>query len=219
MPSRGPEDWRWLLASPEKHWKAGYSAMAAARSWEEARGLPSEIAAILGDDAELLLAIPEHKVPLPGGQRASQCDVFALARADGGIYALAVEAKVNETFGPTIAEWKPESTKGRTTRLKALCDVLGVSDPPGSLRYQLFHRTAAAIVEASRFKTDAAAMIIQSFSQEHRWYDDFAAFCAFLGVPPARGKPLTCRIANGLPLTLGWATGEARFAEITTPNA
>ncbi|MGJ8589652.1 MAG: DUF6946 family protein [Yoonia sp.] len=28
---------------------------------------------------------------------------------------------------------------------------------------------AAAIVEANRFKTDRVAMIVQSFSQEHRW--------------------------------------------------
>ena len=29
IPSRGPEDWRARLADPERHWRAGSSAMAA----------------------------------------------------------------------------------------------------------------------------------------------------------------------------------------------
>ncbi|MEO1000600.1 MAG: hypothetical protein AAFW69_08380, partial [Pseudomonadota bacterium] len=80
-PSGGPEDWRQFLADPQNQWKRGYSAMATALSWEAAQGLPPEVAELLGPDAELLLAIPEHKVAVPGGRRASQCDVFALARA------------------------------------------------------------------------------------------------------------------------------------------
>ncbi|WP_413776936.1 DUF6946 family protein [Mesorhizobium sp. AR07] len=32
------------------------------------------------------------------------------------------------------------------------------------LRYQLLHRTSAALLEAKRFKTDEAAMIVHSFS-------------------------------------------------------
>ena len=80
VPTTGVDNWRALLADPEKQWRRGYSAVAAASAWEEAQGLPREVASILGDDSELLLAIPEHKVPLPGGQRESQCDVFALVR-------------------------------------------------------------------------------------------------------------------------------------------
>ncbi len=56
-----------LLADPETRWKPGFSAMAAAQSWEAADSLPAEVAEILGPDAELLLAIPEHRVSLPGG--------------------------------------------------------------------------------------------------------------------------------------------------------
>ena len=104
-PSSGPDDWQQFLADPQKQWKRGYSAMAAALSWEAAKGLPPEIAALLGPDVELLFAIPEHKVALPGGRQESQCDVFALARAGDETIALAVEAKVNEPFAPTVREW------------------------------------------------------------------------------------------------------------------
>jgi len=57
------------------------------------------------------------------------------------------------------------------------------------------------VLEATRFKTDRAAMVVQSFSQEHRWFEDFAAFTALLGLEADRGKPLE----------LGWAVGSADF--------
>lgn len=212
IPTTGPDDWRRLLADPEKQWKRGYSAMAAALSWEASRGLPPEIAQILGPGAQLLLAIPEHKVALPGGNRESQCDVFALVDLGGATCALAVEAKVNEPFGPTVGEWMREPSAGRVERLGAICEMLGVVyPPPPELHYQLFHRTAAAILEARRFNAARAAMIVHSFSQDHRWFDAFVAFCAFLGVEAARGRPIVRLLPDGRNLTLGWATGSAAF--------
>ncbi|WP_102226675.1 DUF6946 family protein [Acidimangrovimonas sediminis] len=163
VPTRGLGDWRALLADPEKHWRAGYSAMAAARSWEAADGLPPEIAAMFVTNAELLLAIPEHKVALPGGRRESQCDVFALVRDGNETVSLAVEAKVAEPFDRTIGDWLRNASDGKRTRLAAICELLGCPPPPDDLYYQLFHRTAAAILEAKRFGTDTAAMVVHSF--------------------------------------------------------
>lgn len=216
IPTRSPEDWRALLADPRKHWRPGYSAVATARAWEAASAapgrLPPEIAEILGPGAELLLAIPEHKVPLPGGGRPSQCDVFALARQGGAVVALAVEGKVNEPFDRTLGDWMGEGTPGKRARLEALCGLIGCGVPPRELRYQLFHRTAAAVIEARRFGADRAAMIVQSFSPEHRWFEDFAAFCAFLGTGTSeRGRGHALPLPDGMTLTLGWATGAKAF--------
>jgi hypothetical protein len=83
------------------------------------------------------------------------------------------------------------------------CDPIAA---PG-LRYQLFHRTAAAVVEARRFVSSAAAMILHSFSPEHRWFDDFAAFCALFCTTTQRGIPSVVTLPDGRPLILGWATG------------
>lgn len=213
VPSHGPLDWQKLLADPKKHWRAGFSAMAAATSWEAARGLPPEIQEILGHDAELVFAIPEHKVPLPGGRRESQCDVFALVRTPSMTIALAVEAKVSEPFDRTIDAWFADGSPGKQRRLAAICDLLGCPTPPGHLRYQLFHRTAAAIVEAARMHAGAAAMIVQSFSPHHRWFEDFAAFCTFLGVEPMRSAPMTRPLPDGRDLILGWAIGDSAFLE------
>ena len=212
VPTTGPDDWRRFLADPEKHWRRGYSAMAAALSWEAAHGLPPEIARILGEDAELLLAIPEHKVELPGGRRASQCDVFALVKASNETFSVAVEAKVDKPFGPTVSEWMEEASDGKIERMTLICGQLGLSStPPGNLRYQLFRRTAAAAIEAKRFKTDRAAMIVQSFSHKHRWFADFEAFVALFGLEATRGQPLTFELPDGLPMTLGWAVGSGAF--------
>ncbi|MFA7012304.1 MAG: hypothetical protein WC202_05045, partial [Desulfobacterales bacterium] len=48
--------------------------------------------------------LPEHKVPLPGGSRSSQNDIWVLARSKGQLISIAVEGKVSETFGPTVQE-------------------------------------------------------------------------------------------------------------------
>ncbi|MEQ9261142.1 MAG: hypothetical protein RIG84_18805 [Roseovarius sp.] len=214
VPTTSLEDWQALLADPVKHWRAGFSAMATARAWEAAKGLPPEVAEILGPGAELLLAIPEHKVPLPGGERPSQCDVFALARQGGAVVAVAVEAKVDEPFDRTLGGWMGAGSPGKRARLAAICEILGCGTPPDDLRYQLFHRTAAAVIEARRFGAGRAAMVVHSFSPGHRWFEDFAAFCAFLGLgAPERGRGYVLPLPEGRTLTLGWATGAPGFLE------
>jgi hypothetical protein len=100
IPADSVHDWRRLLAQPH-HWKAGYSAMAIARCWQEADGFPASIADLFDNSGiadlaspELLLALPEHKVPLPPARgRPSQSDVFALARSGTRLVAIAVEGK------------------------------------------------------------------------------------------------------------------------------
>lgn len=205
VPSHGPDDWRDLLADPGNQWREGFSAKSAALSWENARGLPPEVAAVIGPDARLLLAIPEHKVPLPGGGRPSQCDVFALVSTPRGSCAVSVEAKVAEPFGPTIGDWLKEASSGKHARLEAICALLGCALPPANLRYQLFHRSAAAVVEAGRFGTAMAAMVVQSFSPERLWHGDFLAFAAHLGMDATQG-PAERALPDGRPFRLGWAS-------------
>ena len=212
VPTSNADDWRRLLADPQTQWRRGYSAMATALSWEAAAGLPKEVSAIIGGEPDLLFAIPEHKVALPGGGRASQCDVFALVRAGDQTVALAVEAKVDEPFGPTVDEWLQGASDGKTTRIRYICQLLGLPQRPKTgLRYQLFHRTAAAVIEAERFKADRAAMIVQSFSQQHKWFEDFHEFAGQFGLDAQPGAALNCRLPSGMNLTLGWAVGSEEF--------
>ncbi|MHC2795526.1 hypothetical protein ACVINZ_004538 [Mesorhizobium jarvisii] len=213
LPSQGDEDWRRLLADPIKHWREGYSAMCLARCWEKAGGLPSEIARLLtliGPLPELLLALPEHKVPLPGSQRGdSQNDLFALIRAGGHTVAVTIEGKVDEPFDQPLGRWLANASDGKRKRLAFICELLGLTQPlSDNIRYQLLHRTASAVIEARRFKTDAAAMIVHSFSPTRRWFEDYSAFVALFGAT-AEPDQLVCVHPGSTPrLYLGWASGE-----------
>ncbi|MBI1181716.1 MAG: hypothetical protein GC201_14285 [Alphaproteobacteria bacterium] len=213
VPSRGVEDWKRLLANPCKQWRSRYSAKAMAHSWEAADGLPPEVAAIFEGTCELLLAVPEHKVRLPGGARESQNDIFALLRVGERTCAATIEGKVNEAFGPAIGDWLRDASEGKQERLRFMSDLLGIALPADSLRYQLLHRAASALIEAERFKTDFAAMIVHSFSPEKRWFDDFARFVSLFGPSAEPGRGYAVSLPSGRTLILGWAVGEARFLE------
>jgi hypothetical protein len=189
IPSSGPLDWQPLLAEPEKHWVRGRSAWETAHSWEAASGFPPAVRRVLDSspipelqELEPLVGFPEWETPLPGGDRASQTDLLVLARGSRGLVVFAVEAKVDESFGPLVSEWAPESTSGRSVRFRHLIDRLGL-DPQVAvnLRYQLIHRTAAAIIEAERFGAVAAVMLVHSFSPDHAGVSDYVAFAAALG--------------------------------------
>jgi hypothetical protein len=205
-PTNTPDDWKAFLAKPELHWKPGRSAMETAHAWEGANGLPNELAALF-PGAEMLFAIPEWRVPLPGGERDSQNDVFALLSDDRGLVPVMVEAKRDEPFGPTLGEWLRTPSTGKTARLAAICEMLGL-DPAKlapELRYQLFHRTASAVVTAQRFHASRAAMVVQSFSPEHSWFTDYAAFASLFGLAAELDTIAEAVLPTGVRLSIGWA--------------
>jgi hypothetical protein len=214
IPTNGVADWKARLADPKKQWRTGYSALASAHAWEDAAGLPPEIAALFDPGAALLLAIPEHKVAMPGRGSASQCDVFALLGGASPMTAVAIEAKVRESFGPSLKEWLAQGRDGRQVRLAGICDILGLHNPDLSLRYQLFHRTAAAVLEARRFGAHHAAMIVHSFAQDHMNFDDFAAFCQAMGARAQLDGSDQITLPGGITLRLGCATGDPRFLAV-----
>lgn len=159
---------------------------------------------------DLLVALPEHKVPLAGGQRDSQSDVFALIRFGEETCAATIEGKVNEPFGPTLGEWFASPSDGKRLRMRQICDLLGLDGvPPLDARYQLLHRTASALLEAKRFKTDEAAMIVHSFSVARMWFADFERFAGLFGITVRPDQSVTIVLNSGQRLRLGWATGNS----------
>jgi hypothetical protein len=221
IPSTGAEAWKPLLADPDLHWRDGRSAKTLAHSWEAARGLPPEIATMLREgsaEPELLIAVPEHKVSLPGSSRgASQNDVFALVRVGDRTIAMTIEGKVDEPFGPMIGEWLVRASPGKLKRLNYLCQILGlnVDELPSDLHYQLLHRTASAIIEAKRFKTDAAIMIVHSFSPTARWFNSFEKFVSLYGQTAQKGVLSSIGSTSKPPVFVGWAAGDPRFLRQT----
>jgi hypothetical protein len=215
IPTKGPGCWKQFLADP-KHWKEEHSAMALAQCWEDAKGFPPEIQKLFAahpcfTGIELLLAVPEHKVQLAGGARASQNDVFVLAKAQDELVSITIEGKVNECFDKTVGEWLQQDSRGKRKRLSFLREELGLAEIPTTTRYQLLHRTASAIIEAKRFNAKSAVMIVHSFSQEHLWFEDYAAFVALFGATAKRSELMALKTISGVDVYSAWANGDSKF--------
>ncbi len=217
IPSFSADQWAQFLAEPVKHWRTGFSARALAHSWQEADGFPAEVQTALAAcpalaSLQLLIAIPEHQVSLPGGSRPSQNDIWALARSETGLVSIAVEGKVNEPFGPTVEEWLAEDSPGKRTRLAFLYDLLGIDRAAKpTVRYQLLHRTASAVLEAKRFCAPTALMLVHSFNQAHLWFEDYQAFADLLGCSVEVNRISFVGARGGVDLYVGWVCGNKEY--------
>lgn len=219
VPSAGPGDWKCLLANSEKHWARGKSARTLAHCWEDCEGLPAEVCTVFKQtealqDIEPLLALPEWKVRLPGSGKTSQADLWVLAktRTPHGLVSIAVEGKVDETFGPTLERWRAGASDGKQKRFEYLLSCLGLeSDPPGQIRYQLMHRAASAVIEAERFGAVAAVMLVHSFSRTNKWFGEYREFCRLFEIEAEIGVLGTTQARDELPLHFGWVRGDERY--------
>ena len=220
VPSAGPGDWKCLLAKPEKHWARGKSARALAHCWEDCKGFPAEVGAVFKQvealqNIEPLLALPEWKVPLPGHGKPSQNDLWVLAKTTTphGLVSIAVEGKVDESFGPKLKTWTIGASDGKQKRLEYLLPCFGIKNPPGHIYYQLMHRAASAVIEAERFGARAAVMLVHSFSHtdQSQRFEEYSEFCQLFGIEAKIGVLGRTSARGKLPLHLGWVRGDERY--------
>jgi len=218
LPANKPEDWQPHLGDPQKHWKSGHSAKALAYCWQEAQGFPKEVESVLRaagkpfSGLEPLLILPEHKVSLPGRPTASQSDIWILAKSENLLFSIAVEGKVSESFGKPVDHWILEDSKGKQERLEFLLKKLGIhSDFDKTIRYQLLHRTASAVIEAERFLASHAMLIIHSFSSKNKWFEDFAKFVSLFGSIPEVNSVISAIAPNRMPLHFAWIHGNEEY--------
>jgi hypothetical protein len=213
VPLRSPEDVIPHLGKPT-HWKHGRSAKALADSWFRAGDIPKAVRSVIEkvewfEGARLVDAFVERKTDLNDGCGApSQTDLLAIVSADREreLAILAIEAKVDESFGPLVDEWLDGSER-KEKRLAGLLTLFRLPrGSAGALRYQLFHRAAAAIYEAQRYNQDVAALVVQSFCPNSTGFDDFSRFASAIGFEGASiGGMTNGRSFGGITLLLGWA--------------
>lgn len=222
IPTNSADDWKGLLAEPDKQWKTGYSAKALAYCWEEAEGFPESVQKVFSKTSYPLfkgmiplLVLPEYQVPLPGGARPSQNDIFVLAHSNEGLVTITVEGKVKEPFGPTVSEWLKNSSPGKQLRLEFLRERLELmNDSLDHIRYQLLHRTASVLIEAKWFNASSAVMLVHSFSQDQAWFEDYNEF---LRLFDQTGEPDSVTFVgkrDGIDLYFSWVTAEDRYLEV-----
>ena len=204
-----PEDVIPYLAKQEHHWKKGYSAYELAHSWVNADGIPTTVRLVLDTcpdcaGAALVEGFFERDVDLRTPGRPSQTDLLVFAKLAHGNAVIAVEGKVDEPFGDLVSKWN--NTPGKETRLEALCASLGLSIPNvAATRYQLLHRTASALYEAQRYQVKRAMMLVHSFSEANRSFQDFQAFAEIMGMPVGDVNQVSGeRECEGIRLRLAW---------------
>lgn len=213
VPLLKPEDVIPHLGKPT-HWKQGRSAKAVADSWFGANDIPPAVRAVLDQSpelkgAELVDAWLERCTDLGDARgSASQTDLLAVLGLGDELAVMGVEAKVTESFGPLVSDWLGEGGEGKEDRLQRLCDLLGFDRATvGDLRYQLFHRTAAAILEARRYRANKAVLMIHSFCENATGLPDFLAFFERMGVAGAgRDKLSEPAQVGGVTLWVGWTS-------------
>lgn len=213
VPLLKPEDVIPHLGKPT-HWKQGRSAKAVADSWFAANDLPPRVREVVEQapelkGAELIDAWLERYTDL-GDRRgsASQTDLLAVLGIGGELAVMGVEAKVTESFGPLVSEWIGNGGEGKEDRLRQLCDLLGFDrENVGDLRYQLFHRTAAAIIEARRYRGSMAVMLVHSFCEQATGLIDFLAFFERMGIAGVgRDRLSEPATVGGVKLWVAWAS-------------
>jgi len=143
------------------------------------------------------------------------------------LVSIAVEGKVLESFGPVMADWLKNASSGKLLRLRFLCHRLGIDadiflnpavqlDPktfPGSIRYQLIHRTAAALIEAERFCAKHAVMLVHSFDPSDSGFSDYEAFVALLRGTAAINQVVTIGERSGIRLHLAWVRDKPKSVQ------
>lgn len=201
--------------------------MTAAAAWEaSAHALPPEISQLLESSREsllqgqrLLVAIPEWEVPLEGGTTVSCTDVLAVCRNDAGLCVVAVEAKVREDFGPTLAEKRRDASSGQLARLNYLHSLLKIDSFDNAIRYQLLHRTASALLTARDFHAESAVLLVHAFGSPTNVRGDYIAFAkAMRGLEIA---PSVYKVPSfdSPTLYLAWCDGDPQFLQVELPSA
>lgn len=176
------ENWC-VLAPPAAviHWKPGRSAYELARAWTDGRGaawvadtlaLQPRLAGFRPERAivEAQTRFDEHR----GGPRNH--DLLVVGTAEGRRVVVSVEAKADESFGETVAEYQAAAQRKldkrvptrAVDRLAGLVDALAGHDTPTSgvleLRYQLFSATAGALAAALSEGADHAVVFVHEFA-------------------------------------------------------
>jgi len=216
------EDWKDLLISP-KHWKEGHSAKALANCWWEAKDFPEEIKIVfkkskIFNNIELCVACPEFPIYLNTKKSPSHIDIFCLAKDDNTrCIVIVIEGKAGEPFDKSVGKWlRNRSKDGGGRRLRYLSKILGISlrrDP--SIMYQLINKSAAAIIGAKQFHAAITLVIIHSFGNEAKGFDDFSKWVKMLNhkVKPEPNEIYFCGKRSEIKLYLSWVNGDPKHLE------
>jgi hypothetical protein len=172
----------------ERQWVDGRSAKELAKLFLAggAPETPLELRNLLASQpsvgaVELTVGYPEMEIPLDdfrGGTR--NADLALLGSGHIGRVAINIEAKADESFGPTIGEAlasvRAKPTSKLPNRVAALATAMfGHARPEiHNLRYQLLHGVAASLIFAREHGAAVAVFVVLEFHGEKCKRDNIA---------------------------------------------
>ncbi|AFM14185.1 DUF6946 family protein [Turneriella parva] len=201
----------WIEVVTRRHYKQGHSAYECAHRWKNVGSrFPEPIASICRksrlqvlEGMEIKQLYAEFPVWLDTHSTPSKNDLMIFAEGPGNRkVVVAVEAKCDESFAQPVDTWirtadKPVPRRQRKLfkgaygpverkirRLKFLNAILSTDiGAESTVRYQLLHRTASAVLTARQTYAEAAVVLIQAFTESEGNFRDFQDFCKLLGFP------------------------------------
>lgn len=188
------------------------STQVLAARWETTGYAPSEVfrplnAAFPG--IRPLIAIPNLKVAAWNGLGLSHNNLWVLARNRHGVLvSVIVEGKVDEPFDEPPRHWLSPEVEERPEQWGHIQKQLGISSQPtGDLKYELFERLGAAVIQGVEFNAKAAALVVHSFRPDAPQFADYAAFLRSFGVEAAKGVLQKAPNGGAMPFHFLWALG------------
>lgn len=199
----------WVEIVTARNFKPGHSAYECAHKWKGVRSkFPEPITSILQKSESLSLRDlricqiqAEYAVYLDTHTSPSRNDLLLFCECQRGQkVVIAVEAKCDESFAQPVRDWlctadspnprsqckmftdEKQPVERKLRRLAFLNEVLSQNfGSDSTIRYQLLHRFASAILTARQTFACAGVMLIEAFTQSERNFKDFQEFCTVLG--------------------------------------
>lgn len=223
--SNNLEQWRSMLASPDRQWKQGFSAYELAHEWgKQSTGEFPESVSIVLDSANSSIVkhakpaylFPEYKVYLDTKKAPSQNDLYILAKSNREDIVIMVEGKVEEPFGEIVGKWLTDKIT-RRNRLDFLCKTIGLNNIPDHIHYQLLHRTASVIIEANRIDAKYGMMMVHSFSEHHSGFKEYEDFLSLYGLKAEKNNVVGPVTINEINLFFTWIVDNKSTPSLTKP--
>jgi hypothetical protein len=167
----------WFANSPpvkgSLHWQDGRSAKECAKAWlcTGQPKMPEELQRLLesNEDTKAFTAqvvIPEYVTKLDDYKgNGRNHDLIVMGEAVEKRTLIAIEAKVDETFGAITSEYVARSKAKNPrsmvpNRVNQLSQALFGTREEGSIRYQLIHAVAATLIEAKVQGAERAIFVV-----------------------------------------------------------
>ena len=83
--------------------------------------------------------------------------------------------------------------------------------PAGSIRYQLLHRAASALITGEQYRASAAVLLVHSFSEQRTGWSDYEAFAHLYDVQAEIGRVQLLCGRTRVPLFRAWVAETVRF--------